>query len=238
MNVGGHVEMTENKLIEELNSIIGLRITDIKYVLTKFFYPHLNGDWTKVHPDTFVLHGQEWQFSLSDGRIWFLTNPQKDLEKAPLKTNITISSESIAKPDDNTLSVPNDYQWKDVIENEIKGFRLWKRVTETSSILGLKTNKQYQDNIQIIQLLYKNKSFFISTMDGDIGKSTFYPTGYLGDRLGVFFDKRVADSHTVYGLTMTMEVFYDSTKRKKTRPANKNYKQAGDSEKRSNKTIN
>lgn len=206
--------MTEDKFIEQLNSIIGLRITDIKYVLTKFFYPDLNGDWTKVDPDTFVLHAQEWQLTLSDGQTWFLTNPQRVLETEPLKSNITISTESIAKPDDKTLSVPNAYQWKDILDKEIKAFRLWRRVTKTSNILGLKTNKQYQDNIQIIQLLFKNKSFFISTMDGDIGKMTFYPTGYLGDRLGIFFDKQVADSHTVYGLTMTMEVIYDSTKRK------------------------
>ncbi|MAX78723.1 MAG: hypothetical protein CL843_00910 [Crocinitomicaceae bacterium] len=208
--------MTENKLIKELNSIIGLRITEIKYVLTKFFYPDLNGDWTEVHPDTFVLHGQEWQFTLSDGRTWFLTNPQKDLKKGPLKSNITISSESIAKPADNTLSVPNDYQWKDVLDNEIKGFRLWRRVTKTLNICGLEMNKQYQDNIQIVQLLYKNKSFFISTMNGDIGDTTFYPTGYLGDKLGVFFDKQVADSYIIQGLTMTMEASYDSMKIKST----------------------
>jgi hypothetical protein len=111
--------------------------------------------------------------------------------------------------------VPDDFYWKEILNIEIIGFKLWRRVTHTTKILGFEINKKYQDNIQIIQLLFTNKSFLISTMNGDIGEQTFYPTGYLGDRLGVFFDKQVADFHSVYGLEMKMDITYDSMKNKK-----------------------
>jgi hypothetical protein len=206
-------------LIDRLNTIIGLQIVEINYVLTKFHYPKPNdwaqGDWTKVHPDTFVLHGQEWQIKFSNGLIWYLTNPQGELAKESIKSNITITESSIAKNDDRILKVPDDYFWKEILNIEIIGFKLWRRITNTSRILGFEFNKKYQDNIQIIQLMFKNKSFLITTMNGDIGELTFYPTGYLGDRLGVFFDKQVADFHSVYGLEMKMSIAYDSTKNNK-----------------------
>jgi|AVFP01.1.fsa_nt_gi hypothetical protein len=206
-------------LIDRLNTIIGLQIVEINYVLTKFHYPKPNdwaqGDWTKVHPDTFVLHGQEWQIKFSNGMTWYLTNPQGNFTNEPFKSNISIADRSIAKNDYKILKVPDDFYWKEILNIEIIGFKLWRRVTHTTKILGFEINKKYQDNIQIIQLLFTNKSFLISTMNGDIGEQTFYPTGYLGDRLGVFFDKQVADFHSVYGLEMKMDITYDSMKNKK-----------------------
>jgi len=206
-------------LIDSLNTIIGLQIVEINYVLTKFHYPKPNdwaqGDWTKVHPDTFVLHGQEWQIKFSNGLIWYLTNPQNDLASEPIKSNITIANNSISKNDDKILQVPNDYYWKEILNIDIVGFKLWRRVNKTFKIFGFEINKIYQENIQILQLILKNKSFSITTMNGDIGEQTFYPTGYFGERLGVFFDKQVADFHSVYGLEMKMDVTYDSTKNKK-----------------------
>jgi len=57
--------MTDNALIEKLNSILGQRIVDVSYIQTKFQYPHptgfVQGDWTHVNPDLFVLHAPEWQ---------------------------------------------------------------------------------------------------------------------------------------------------------------------------------
>ena len=201
-------------LIDRLNTIIGLQIVEINYVLTKFHYPKPNdwaqGDWTKVHPDTFVLHGQEWQIKFSNGMTWYLTNPQGALTNEPFKSNITIADRSIAKNDDKILKVPDDYYWKEMLNIEIIGFKLLRRVTKSKKILGFVFNKKYQDSIQIIQLMFKNKSFSISTMNGDIGEQTFYPTGYLGDRLGVFFNKQITDSHSAYGLKMQMDVIYDS----------------------------
>jgi len=201
-------------LIDRLNTIIGLQIVEINYVLTKFHYPKPNdwaqGDWTKVHPDTFVLHGQEWQIKFSNGMTWYLTNPQGALTNEPFKSNITIADRSIAKNDDKILKVPDDYYWKEMLNIEIIGFKLLRRVTKSKKILGFVFNKKYQDSIQIIQLMFKNKSFSISTMNGDIGEQTFYPTGYLGDRLGVFFNKQITDSHSAYGLEMQMDVIYDS----------------------------
>lgn len=205
-------------LIDRLNTIIGLQIVEINYVLTKFHYPKPNdwaqGDWTKVHPDTFVLHGQEWQIKFSNGMTWYITNPQGDLTNEPFKSNITIADRSIAKNDDKILKVPDDFYWKEILNINIIGFKLWRRVTHTSKILGFEINKKYQDNIQIIQLLFKNKSFSISTMNGDIGEQIFYPTGYLGDRLGVFFEKQVVNFYSVYGLEMKMNISYDSSKNK------------------------
>jgi hypothetical protein len=201
-------------LIDRLNTIIGLQIVEINYVLTKFHYPKPNdwaqGDWTKVHPDTFVLHVQEWQIKFSNGMTWYLTNPQGALTNEPFKSNITIADRSIAKNDDKILKVPDDYYWKEMLNIEIIGFKLLRRVTKSKKILGFVFNKKYQDSIQIIQLMFKNKSFSISTMNGDIGEQTFYPTGYLGDRLGVFFNKQITDSHSAYGLEMQMDVIYDS----------------------------
>jgi len=218
-SVRAHAGKDTNMLIENLNSIIGLQIVEINYVLTKFHYLKPNdwvqGDWTKVHPDTFVLHGQEWQIKFSNGLIWYLTNPVEDLVKEPIKSNITIADRSIAKNDNRLLKVPNDYYWKEILNIDIIRFKLWHRMTNSSKFLGFEFNKKYQDNIQIIQLMFKNKSFSITTMNGDIGEQTFYPTGYLGDRLGVFFDKQVADFHSVYGLEMKMNIAYDSTKNNK-----------------------
>ena len=206
-------------LIDKLNSIIGLQIVEINYVLTRFHYPKSNngtyGDWTKVHPNLFVLHGQEWQMKFSNGLIWYLNNPQGNLTIEPIKSNITITDSSIAKNDDRIVNVPNDYYWKEIINNEIIGIKLWRRIIKTSNILGFEFNKKYQDNVQIIQFLFKNNSFSISTMDGDLGSQFFYPTGYLGDQLGVFFDKQIVNFYSINGFIMRMEKTYDSIFKKK-----------------------
>jgi hypothetical protein len=52
--------------------------------------------------------------------------------------------------------------------------------------------------------------FSMTLMSGDIGDMAFYPTGALGDRVGVFFNKTVCTSHTVYDLTMRMASTYKS----------------------------
>ena len=48
-----------------------------------------------------------------------------------------------------------------------------------------------QDFFQIIDLVCGDTIFSLTIMSGDIGDMTFYPTGALGDRVGVFFNKTV-----------------------------------------------
>ena len=197
--------MNDRNTIQTFAKLLGQTIVDIKYIETKFHY-NLSGDWTTVNTDLFVLHSPEWEINLSNGQKWFMTNPQGDLTIDAAKSNITVNSSSIAKTDDKIHTAPNSFGWSNVFGQEIKAIKFYKRVTRTKSVLGFEIGKTYQDNIQIIQFFCSGKTFSITTMDGDIGQMTFYPTGYLGDRLGFFFDKTIADSHTVYELTTTMEM--------------------------------
>ncbi|MDI9858061.1 hypothetical protein [Flectobacillus roseus] len=153
----------------------------------------------------FVLHSPEWEFTLSNGQKCFLTNPQGDLTLEAAQSNITVSSSTISNVDDRIFKAPNSFGWSGILGQEINGIRFYKRVLKSKRFLGFEIGKTYQDNIQIIQFFGSGKTFSITTMDGDIGHHTFYPTGYLGDRLGFFFDKTIPDSHTADGLTITME---------------------------------
>ncbi len=63
---------------------------------------------------------------------------------------------------------------------------------------------------QIMELFCGGKTFSLTTMNGDLGEMTFYPTGYLGERIGVYFDKMVCSSHTTYDLTLRMAMTYKS----------------------------
>jgi hypothetical protein len=145
-----------------------------------------------------------------NGKV-LLTNPQPSND--PTKNSIesiSVNTLSIANLDDKIHTVPRTFGWKNIFEKEITAIKFYKRVIRTKKIFGLEISKSYQDNIQIIQFFCADKSFSITTMNGDIGHSTFYPTGYLGERLGFFFDKTIAESHTVYGLTMRMEMIYQT----------------------------
>lgn len=198
------MKVNDKNTILTFSKLLGQIIVDIKYIETKFHY-NLNGDWTTVNPDMFVLHSPEWEISLSNGQKWFLTNPQGDLTLEAAQSNITVSSSTIANTDDRIFKAPNTFSWSGILGQEINGIRFYKRVLKSKRFLGFEIGKTYQDNIQIIQFFCSGKTFSITTMDGDIGHHTFYPTGYLGDRLGFFFDKTISDSHTAYGLTITME---------------------------------
>jgi hypothetical protein len=197
--------MDDSNTIQTFTKLLGQTIVDIKYIETKFHYG-LSGDWTTVNTDLFVLHSPEWEINLSNGQKWFLTNPQGDLTTEAAKSNITVSSSTIAKTDDKKHTAPNSFGWTSIIDKQITGIKFYKRVFKNKKFFGFDLKKTYQDNFQIIQFFCSGKTFSITTMDGDIGHMTFYPTGYLGDRLGFFFDKTIADSHTVYGLTTTMEM--------------------------------
>jgi hypothetical protein len=158
-----------------------------------------------VTTDSFVLHSPEWQVTFASGQKWFLTNPQ-DLTIEQAKSNITVNKSTIAKIGDKIHTVPNSFDWTSILHKKITGIEFYKRVLKNKKFLGLDLAKTYQDNIQIIQFFCAGKTFSITTMNGDIGQMTFYPTGYLGDRLGFFFGKTIADSHTVHGVTMIMEM--------------------------------
>ena len=199
--------MDDKTTIQCFQKLLGQSIVDIKYIETNFHYD-LHGDWTNVNTDLFVLHSPEWAVSFSNGQKWFLTNPQEDLKSEPRKPNININFSTIAKAEDKIHIVPRSFGWKNIFDKEITAIRFYKRVVKSKNILGYEISKSYQDNIQIIQLFCSDKSFSITTMDGDIGQMTFYPTGYLGERLGFFFDKTIADNHSVYGITMRMEMIH------------------------------
>lgn len=205
--------MTENELIIQLQSFCGQKIEGIKYVRTKFYYEKptaVLGNWTNVNPDLFVLHSPQWSFQLSNGHIFHFTaiHPPDLFAGA-----FNISKTSATKKDDEVLTVPNEFYWKDIINKEINSFKLWRRVLKTPTFLGISLNKKYQEGYQIVQFRIGDFFFNISTLDGDIGQSSFYPTGYLGDRLGVFFNKTIVDTYTIHkNITWTMEQTYDSRK--------------------------
>ncbi|MFA9213586.1 MAG: hypothetical protein ACEQSR_07030 [Candidatus Methylacidiphilales bacterium] len=197
--------MDERNTIQIFSKLLGQTIVDIKYIETKFHYD-LSGDWTNVNTELFVLHSPEWEIGLASGEQWFLTNPQGNLTVEAVKSNITVSTSTIAKVDDVKHSVPNSFGWKNILDKKITGIRFYKRLVNNKKFLGFDISKTYQDNIQIIQFVISGTTFSISTMDGDIGESNFYPTGSLGERLGFFFDKTITDNYTVNGLTLSMEI--------------------------------
>lgn len=210
--------MNDDETIQAFKKLLGQTIVDIRYIETKFYYD-LHGDWTAVNSNSFVLHSPEWEIILSNGQKWFfINNHSSATETESSKSNITITSYSIAKTDDKIHNVPNTFDWKDILQKEIIAIRFYKRIIHTKKFLGYEIGKVYQDNFQIIEFLCSNKSFFITTMNGDIGQMNFYPTGYLGDRLGIFFNKTIVDNYTVYSKTnrqidMRMEMVYQVTKK-------------------------
>ena len=202
--------MDDKKTIQTFEKFLGQSIIDINYIETKFHYG-ASGDWTKADPDLFVLHSPEWKMNFSNGEKWFLTNTHSgSTANKPARSIITVNSSSIAKHSDKTHKAPRSFGWNNILDKEITAMRFYKRVTATKKILGVETSKTYQDNIQIIQLFCSDRSISITTMNGDLGHMTFYPTGYFGDKLGLFFDKAVADSHSVFGQTMKMEMVYEA----------------------------
>lgn len=204
--------MTDTELIERLKSIRGQTITGISYIRIKFHYPNpgaAQGDWTNVHPDRFVLHSPEWQIKLGDGQALFISSEQIGEER--LGSRFEIKSSTNATEKDTVLSIPKAFQWLEILDKPIKNFRLWQRVIKTPKFLYIEYKPQYQQHFQIIELICGDKKISLTLMDGDIGDSVFYPTGYLGDRVGVFFNKAVCTSHTVYDLTMRMASTYQST---------------------------
>jgi len=209
--------MDDNKTIQTFEKLLGQRIVDINYIETKFHYG-ASGDWTTINTDTIVLHSPEWEINFASGQKWFLTNTHTDAtEKEPAKSIITVNSFSIAKIEDKIHKAPRTFGWENIFDKEITAIRFYKRVTRAKKIFGYELSKAYQDNIQIIQFFCSGKSFSITTMDGDIGQMDFYPTGYLGDKLGFFFDKTIVDSYTLYAKTtreliMRMEMIYQTKK--------------------------
>ena len=204
--------MTDNELIEKLKSLVGQSIVDVSYIQTKFHYTHpdgfAQGDWTNVSPDLFVLHSPEWQIKFSGGQTLFFS--AKQLTDENFASKFSIADTTKATKDDNILDIPNAFKWLDILNKPITKFRLWKRIIKSSKFLGHEFNLKYQDFFQIIDLLCGDTIFSLTIMSGDIGDMTFYPTGALGDRVGVFFNKTVCTSHTVYDLTMRMAATYKS----------------------------
>lgn len=202
--------MTDSELIEKLKSLIGQSIVEIHYIQTKFHYPHpkgfAQGDWTNVNPDLFVLHSPEWQLKLSNGQNVCFSAVQ--IREDNFASKIIIDNSTKKADNDTTLVIPNTFKWIEIFYKPITKFRLWKRLFKSSKLFNLEFNLQFQESFQIIELVCGDHKFCITSMDGDIGHTTFYPTGYLGDRLGVFIDKTVCESHTVYNLTTRMRLAY------------------------------
>jgi hypothetical protein len=203
--------MTDDELINKLNSIVGQSIVGVSYLQTKFHYAidgFAQGDWTNVNPDLFVLHSPEWQIKLSGGQTLFVAGQQ--LTDENFASKFSISDKTKSTHDDTALNIPKAFKWLDILNKPITKFRLWKRIIKSSNFLGHEFNLKYQDHFQIIDLVCGDTVFSLTIMSGDIGDMTFYPTGALGDRVGVFFNKTVCTLHTVYDLTMRVAATYKS----------------------------
>ncbi|MFY7735075.1 MAG: hypothetical protein ACOVSR_16480 [Bacteroidia bacterium] len=197
--------MNDSQLMETFTNLLGQTIVDIKYLETKFYY-NFSGDWSNVNTDLLVLHSPEWELYLSNGQKWYLVNTHAILNSEPIKSGIEIGKTSFSSMNEVPNTVPNLFGWASVLNKKITGVKFYKRLIKNKKFLGFNIGKTYQENIQIVQLFCSSTSFCITVMDGDIGSSTFYPTGYLGNRIGFFFDKTIANSYTVYNITMTMEM--------------------------------
>src|SRR5205085_5919757 len=97
-----------------------------------------------------------------------------------------IADTTNASKDDTILTIPRQFKWIEVNDKPIKKFRLWQRVISSSKFLGREYNLKYQNGYQIIELTFGGQTLGITTMNGDLGDLTFYPTGYLGERIGLF----------------------------------------------------
>lgn len=188
-----------NLLLSNIKDIVGLTILAVKYIQSDFHYD-LNGNWDKIHPDTFMLHGKSWVLTLSDNQDYYLSNNSNEI------------SISINPKEGELTDVPNDFYWPDLIGKEITAFKLWQRVLKSHTFFGLAKHSEYLNKVNIVQFGLDNMTLCFSTMNGDIGDLTFYPTSNLADSLGIFFNKQIAESHTVHQLKMDMELTYDSTK--------------------------
>jgi len=204
--------MTDHELIEKFKSIVGQSIVDISYIQPQFHYPHPDGfpqgDWTNVNPDLFVLHSPEWQIKFSGEQTLFVSGQQ--LTDENFASKFSISDTTKKAQDDTILNIPKAFKWLDILGKPITKFRLWKRIIKSSKLLGHEYNLQYQDYFQIIELVCGDTIFSLTLMSGDIGQMTFYPTGALGENVGIFFNKTVCTSHTVYDLTMRVAATYKS----------------------------
>ena len=194
--------MKNDKLLAILESIIGQSIINIKYIKSTFQYSGLHGDWTNIAPDLFVLHSPEWHIELSNGQHLYLTVQESNNNH--LDSSVLIETTSVASDKDSILTVPQAFSWLSILDKPIVGFRLWQRIIKTSKFLGREYNFKFQTHYQIIDVLCSNTLFSITLMNGDLGCDVFYPTGYFGNNLGIFFNKRVCSTHTTYGLTMRM----------------------------------
>src|SRR5690606_8046125 len=140
------------------------------------------------------------------GQTLFISAQQLTEENFASKFNIR--SMTKGRHDEKVLNIPRASKWLDILNKPINKFRLWQRIIKSSKVLGYEYNVQYQDHFQIIDLVCGDKMFSLTTMNGDIGDMTFYPTGYFGEKVGIFFNKTVCSSYTVYDLTMRMAVTY------------------------------
>src|SRR5215213_5108548 len=84
---------------------------------------------------------------------------QGDLTNEPAKSNITVSTSTIAKTDDKKHTVPNSFGWTSILDKKITGIKFYKRLLKSKKFLGFDLGKTYQDNIQIIQFFCSGKTF-------------------------------------------------------------------------------
>ena len=74
----------------------------------------------------------------------------------------------------------------------------------------LAKNTNYQNDMIIIQISFENQyQMFVTTISGDIGERVFYANGYLGQDLGIFFNRAIATRIECNGLTIRLKPIYE-----------------------------
>lgn len=205
--------MKDRNTIYSFEKFLGKSISEIKYIETKFHYD-LSGDWTNVNTDDFVLHSPEWEITFSNGQKWYVTNPFNNSDGFSNPNMLKLESYSIAKPEDKIHKVPFEFGWKNIFGKKITGIRFYKVAVKTKKLFDFSLNKKYK-HIQIIQLYFTNdNTFCITVMDGDIGHFNFYPNGPLSGRVGLFFNKIIAEKITVPGITILTNLIHQTSVKK------------------------
>ncbi|NJO03509.1 MAG: hypothetical protein HC880_19140 [Bacteroidia bacterium] len=127
---------------------------------------------------------KEINFCFKDKRILIVSNEVTSQNDIKLTFNSTIlksNSEKIKSPE-NLM---------DVIKGTLKSYRVWRKIQNKKYNFGWFIKNRSFDNGTILELVVDENHIFVTNLSGDMGSLNFYVTGYMGENLGLFFNKLI-----------------------------------------------